>query len=451
MELPSARELELETLLREKDAQLAERTDEIVFLRQYLAKQPGPSTTEPVTLPPAFVSVLLPHISNAASRSSSATSTSIAGVSGSSSTVTAALTQRIKLLQDENEELYGLLKQSETGKLKDEVQSLRRLVSKLERALKESHQAMQTISQELEKSNETVANTSRLLEAAANHKCNAQSNSYSPKASYKTKSRPHDTIASTEADNDSKSPLPTEPRAHKRPRLSESSQQPQKSSYKQPSPSPAPPRLAASLPQKPQTNHHHHHGTNSSHSNRHNGSSRMTDGRHSSSGNSKHHHSDWRSNNTYNSNTKVDVKMEVDEPTHTTSAERDVPSTRERSSNTGSNREYRERSSTAREKDRDSGVGGGGKERERPREHAGSGSGKDWNDRKSNGHTASSTRRTSHTNGHPTVAPMSIRGAASNPHLNSGRRVNDRGGTSGHHQNTSSSSDSRTLQERMGL
>lgn len=39
-------------------------------------------------------------------------------------------------LQEENDELYNLLKTSETGKLKDEVRSLRKAVAKLEGALK---------------------------------------------------------------------------------------------------------------------------------------------------------------------------------------------------------------------------------------------------------------------------------------------------------------------------
>jgi hypothetical protein len=38
-------------------------------------------------------------------------------------------------LQEENDELYELLKQGETGKLKDEVRGLRRAVAKLENAL----------------------------------------------------------------------------------------------------------------------------------------------------------------------------------------------------------------------------------------------------------------------------------------------------------------------------
>jgi hypothetical protein len=50
--------------------------------------------------------------------------------------VAAALTQRVKVLQEENDELYEILKSGETGKLKEDVRSLRRLTQKLEGALK---------------------------------------------------------------------------------------------------------------------------------------------------------------------------------------------------------------------------------------------------------------------------------------------------------------------------
>jgi hypothetical protein len=52
------------------------------------------------------------------------------------STVTAVLVQRTKILQEENDELYELLKSGEMGKLKEEVRGLRRVVDRLERALK---------------------------------------------------------------------------------------------------------------------------------------------------------------------------------------------------------------------------------------------------------------------------------------------------------------------------
>lgn len=53
-----------------------------------------------------------------------------------SATVTGGLNQRMRQLQEENHELYNLLKSTETGKLKDEVCSLRRAIAKLEGALK---------------------------------------------------------------------------------------------------------------------------------------------------------------------------------------------------------------------------------------------------------------------------------------------------------------------------
>lgn len=47
-----------------------------------------------------------------------------------------ALTARNKLLQDENDELYELLKSTETGRLKEEARGLKRAVTRLEVALK---------------------------------------------------------------------------------------------------------------------------------------------------------------------------------------------------------------------------------------------------------------------------------------------------------------------------
>ena len=50
--------------------------------------------------------------------------------------MTAALMQRARTLQEENDELYELLRISETGKLKEEVHHLKKSVTRLERALK---------------------------------------------------------------------------------------------------------------------------------------------------------------------------------------------------------------------------------------------------------------------------------------------------------------------------
>ena len=110
------------------------KQDEVSHLRQYLSTQPGPSTTDSISLPPALISYLLPHLTGANKVPSTSPPTSASGTS--SSTVTAALVQRTKLLQEENDELYELLKSGETGKLKEEVRGLRKVVDRLERALK---------------------------------------------------------------------------------------------------------------------------------------------------------------------------------------------------------------------------------------------------------------------------------------------------------------------------
>ena len=108
--------------------------DEVSHLRQYLSTQPGPSTTDSLSLPPALISYLLPHLTGANKPPGASPTTSTSGTS--SSTVTAALVQRTKLLQEENDELFELLKFGETGKLKEEVRGLRKVVDRLERALK---------------------------------------------------------------------------------------------------------------------------------------------------------------------------------------------------------------------------------------------------------------------------------------------------------------------------
>ncbi|KAF7433058.1 hypothetical protein PC9H_005004 [Pleurotus ostreatus] len=200
MNLPTSRELELEVSLRQRDAQVAELSDEITRLRQYLARQPGPSTTDPITLPPAYVSMLLPQL-DAASRPSS---------TAPGSTVTAALTQKVKALQEENDELYQILQYSETSKLKEEVHVLRSSVTRLESALRESDQTVSALCQELEKSKEAFAG----LKSSAYSKSSVYSdNSHSAAQSHLTSNGNARTTFSK--------PLPTGPKGHKRPRLSD--------------------------------------------------------------------------------------------------------------------------------------------------------------------------------------------------------------------------------------
>ncbi|KAI6034368.1 hypothetical protein BKA83DRAFT_4188997 [Pisolithus microcarpus] len=184
--LPTRREIELETVLRKRDAQVAELTNEVERLRRYLVQHPPrPSTTDPIPLPPSIVPV---------------------GTTGSSysSTVNTALTHRIRVLQEENDELYEILRCGETGKLKEEVKGLRHVVERLESALQESHQVITTLSTELDKSYQSFQSSFK-----PKHHANAHSQPYTVP--------PRDPSQPT-SNGLSKLP-PTGPRAHKKPRL----------------------------------------------------------------------------------------------------------------------------------------------------------------------------------------------------------------------------------------
>ncbi|KAI9512208.1 hypothetical protein F5148DRAFT_1164818 [Russula earlei] len=177
MDLPSSRELELEALLRKKDSQLAELTDEANALRQHLSTQPSPSLTEP------FV------------RSSSTT--------------------RAKLLQEENDELYELLKSSETGKLKEEVRSLRRVVNRLETALRGgTHMCFRD---ELEKSYEIVIPPTRPVNSSSRH-----AHQGPPHMQTASSGNPNGNGHGRGSGSGTVNKVPpTAPRAHKKPRLAD--------------------------------------------------------------------------------------------------------------------------------------------------------------------------------------------------------------------------------------
>ncbi|KAE9397129.1 hypothetical protein BT96DRAFT_958000 [Gymnopus androsaceus JB14] len=206
--LPSTRELELEMLLREREGQVVQLSDEVSRLRLYLSSQPAPSTAEPVTLPPTFASLLLPHIPHLPQGSSPAGSSN-------NSTTTAALTQRVKVLQEENDELYDILKKRETGRLKEEVQSLKRIVDKLEGALRESHQVIISLSHELDKSYQAFASTSATRTASPQNHFHNNNNGVKPYSRSHSNSTAGGRLP------------PTGPRAHshKKQRLSQADQE----------------------------------------------------------------------------------------------------------------------------------------------------------------------------------------------------------------------------------
>lgn len=209
MQPPTAREARLETLLSERDIQLSELHDEVARLQVYLPAQPVPSTTTPMSLPPAVSSILLSQLSTGSA-------------SSSSSTVAAALTQRARLLQEENDELYELLRFSETGKLKEEVRGLWRLVHRLQSALRQSHETINMLSRELDKSYESYLSVAQSMPSP---QLSPQTYPPSPRVSYTPQ-------ATVNVNHGSKLP-PTGPRAQKRPRLSEANAQSVSGSTKQ--------------------------------------------------------------------------------------------------------------------------------------------------------------------------------------------------------------------------
>lgn len=78
------------------------------------------------------MAILLPHLVN--ERNAALGTGPINTVTHSG--LVAALRQRTSMLQEENDELYSVLRRAETGRLDEEVKGLRRLIGKLERSLK---------------------------------------------------------------------------------------------------------------------------------------------------------------------------------------------------------------------------------------------------------------------------------------------------------------------------
>ncbi|KAH8830456.1 hypothetical protein DL96DRAFT_1592977 [Flagelloscypha sp. PMI_526] len=180
--LPSAYECELETLIRDKDKQIAHLKAENASLRPRINSQQAPA----------------------------------------SATVTAALTQRAKVLQEENEQLYDLLKLGQTGKLKEQVHGLKSVIKRLEAALKASQDTISHLSTELDKSYETF--TSHAPKKSSVRSVSPQNSRYSASNGL-----------SSSGYREPK--LPTAPRAHKKQRVAEPSHPPTqpKSQHRPPS------------------------------------------------------------------------------------------------------------------------------------------------------------------------------------------------------------------------
>ena len=106
------------------------------MLRRYLPNSLNPDSKDDNkdfgASNPKLLAVLMPHILPVSVMGPDGTSGSSAAHPG----VMNALVQRAKLLQEENDELYAVLRRNETGKLDEEVKALRRIVGKLESSLR---------------------------------------------------------------------------------------------------------------------------------------------------------------------------------------------------------------------------------------------------------------------------------------------------------------------------
>ncbi|KAH9943508.1 uncharacterized protein BXZ73DRAFT_97547 [Epithele typhae] len=230
MDLPTPRELELETLLRQRDAQVAELTDEVTHLRQFLTNQPPPSATEPITIPPALMSVLLPHLNQRPHTPAAA-----------SGSVTTALIQRAKILQEENDELYELLKTGETGRLKEDVRVLRRVVQKLEGALRGASLPVSPTKYDVQAAG-SPQNPTKSSHPYPPRSTSPRTRSSTPKGVKSCPPRRLGAPPAPSANGSGKLP-PTGPRAHKKPRLSDMQKSPTGPSP--PLPIPTKPHLSA--------------------------------------------------------------------------------------------------------------------------------------------------------------------------------------------------------------
>ncbi|CAE6412263.1 unnamed protein product [Rhizoctonia solani] len=120
--LPSERELELETLLRQREKHISTLTDEISSLRRKLPGASDPEDDATISIPAPILALLAPLVTHGPSTSTPAP-------------LSNAITQRLKLLQTENDELYELLRASELARQREEVLGLRRTIKRLENQL----------------------------------------------------------------------------------------------------------------------------------------------------------------------------------------------------------------------------------------------------------------------------------------------------------------------------
>ncbi|CAE7219923.1 unnamed protein product [Rhizoctonia solani] len=235
--LPSERELELETLLRQRDKQISTLTDELSSLRRKLPGASEPDDDAAICIPAPVLSLLAPLVTHGPSTSTPAP-------------LHAAITQRLKLLQTENDELYELLRASESTRQREEVVGLQRTIKRLESQLEGSEARIADLTSKLDQGRISVAKS--VVQQQNQHRRSStpdQRRSASPprrsgpaSTRPRERSREHDRDRDRERDRErdrdrererdrdrdwdrdrerdrDRGNLPTGPRAHKKPRL----------------------------------------------------------------------------------------------------------------------------------------------------------------------------------------------------------------------------------------
>ncbi|CAE6478879.1 unnamed protein product [Rhizoctonia solani] len=142
--LPSERELELETLLRQRDKQISALTDEIASLHRKLPGASDPEDDADICIPAPVLALLAPLVTHGPSTSTPAP-------------LNTAITQRLKLLQTENDELYQLLRASESARQREEVVGLRRTIKRLEGLLEGAEARVADLTSKLDQGRMSLA------------------------------------------------------------------------------------------------------------------------------------------------------------------------------------------------------------------------------------------------------------------------------------------------------
>ncbi|KAF8681020.1 WTAP/Mum2p family [Rhizoctonia solani] len=222
MALPSERELELETLLRQREKQISALTywlqqDEISSLRQKLPGASDPEDDAVISIPAPVLALLSPLVTHGPS-------------TGTPAPLSNAITQRLKLLQTENDELYELLRSSAEARIAELNSKLDHGRIPLAKSVtqQEQHRRSSTPDQRRSASppRRLVPASSRPRERSREHDRDRERDRERERDRDRDRERERERDRDRDWDRDrerdrdrDRGNLPTGPRAHKKPRL----------------------------------------------------------------------------------------------------------------------------------------------------------------------------------------------------------------------------------------